>query len=114
VSEPTVDDTLKRLLETENAARELVEKAQSDSERLVQTTLHEARQQEQRFEARVPELHAAFLEKSDQRARQTVAEMERRFQERLTQLRDAAETHEEAALEAGFRALLGLEDTHLP
>lgn len=104
-----MEDTLKRLLATESAARELVEKAQADSERLVQTTLHEARQQEERFAARVPELHTAFLEKSEQRANQTVAEMERRFQERLSQLRDAAETHEETALEAGFRALLDQE-----
>ena len=91
-----MDDTLQHLLAAENAASQLVEKAQTDSEQLVQTALHEARQQEERFAARVPELHASFLEKSDQRAQQTVAEMERRFQERLTQLRDAAEAHEEA------------------
>lgn len=103
-----MDDTLQHLLAAENAASQLVEKAQTDSEQLVQTALHEARQQEERFAARVPELHASFLEKSDQRAQQTVAEMERRFQERLTQLRDAAEAHEEAALEAAFRELLGL------
>jgi vacuolar-type H+-ATPase subunit H len=102
-----MDDTLKHLLAAESAASQLVEKAQADSERLVQTALHEARQQEGRFEGRIPELHAAFLEKADQRAQQTVAEMERRFQERLAQLRDAAETHEEAALETAFRELLG-------
>ncbi len=102
-----MDDTLKRLLTAESAASEMVEKAQAESERLVQASLDEARQQEERFKARIPELHAAFLEKSNQRAKQTVAEMERRFQERLSQLHDAAKTHEEAALEAGFRELLG-------
>lgn len=109
-----MDDTLKHLLAAESTARQLVEKAQADSEHLVQATLHEARQQEERFEARVPELHAAFREKADQRANQTVAEMERRFQERLAQLRDAAETHEEAALEAAFRELLGRNRTVRP
>ena len=109
-----MEDTLKHLLAAESAASELVEKAQTESERLVQTTLHETRQQEERFAARVPELHSAFLEKSDQRAQQTVAEMERRFQERLTQLRDAAETHEDAALEAAFRELLGRRPAHRP
>lgn len=109
-----MEDTLKRLLAAESAASDLAEKAQADSERLVHTTLHEARQQEERFEARVPELHASFLEKSDQRAKQTVAEMERRFQERLGQLRDAAETHEEAALEAAFGALLGRSKAERP
>lgn len=101
-----MDDTLKRLLGAEKAASDLVEKAQSDGERLVQTALQDAHHQEQRFEGRIPELHASFLEKSDQRAQQTVAEMERRFQERLVQLRAAAETHEDAALEAAFDALL--------
>lgn len=106
-----MDDTLKRLLAAENAASELVQKAQADSEQLIQSAAREARQQEERFEARTPELHAAFHEKADQRAQQTVAEMERRFEERLTQLRDAAENHEEGALDAAFRAVLGRDDT---
>ncbi len=102
-----MDDTLKYLLEAENAASELLESAQKDGERLVQTATQEARQQEERFQARVPEIHASFLEKSDQRARQTVAEMERRYHERLNQLRNDAESHEEEALQAAFDELLG-------
>lgn len=105
-----MDETLKRLLAAENAASELVKKAQTDSEQLIQSAAREARQQEERFEARTPELHASFLEKADQRAQQTVAEMERRFEERLSQLRDAAESHEDIALDAAFRAVLGSQD----
>jgi hypothetical protein len=101
-----VDDALKRLLAVEDAASELVSKAQADSERLIQSALQEAEQQEERFQARVPELHSSFVEKSNQRANQTVAEMERRFDERLAQLRDAAELHEERALEAAFDTLI--------
>jgi vacuolar-type H+-ATPase subunit H len=102
-----MDDTLKRLLAAENAASDLVKKAQADSEGLIQAALQEARQQDERFHARIPELHASFLEKSDQRARQTVAEMERRFEERLTALRNAAENNEDKALDAAFDHLLG-------
>ncbi len=109
-----MDDTLKRLLAAENAAGELVAKAQADSDHKVQTALQEARQQEDRFQARVPEIRASFLEKSDQRANQTVAEMERRFQETLSQLRDAAEAHEEAAVDAAFSHLLGDNDKDRP
>lgn len=98
---------MKRLLAAENAASELVQKAQADGEQLIHTAVEEARQQDERFEARIPELHASFLDKSDQRAQQTVAEMERRFSERLSQMRDAAESHEEIALDAAFRAVLG-------
>jgi len=101
-----VDDALRRLLAAEDAASDLVDKAQTDSERLIQSALQEASQQEERFQSRVPELHASFLEKSDQRANQTVAEMERRFDERLVQLREAAEQHEDAALEAAFEAMI--------
>jgi vacuolar-type H+-ATPase subunit H len=102
-----MDDTLKRLLAAENAASDLVDRARSDSEGLVQTALQETRKQEERFHARIPELHASFLEKSEQRARQTVAEMERRFEERLISLREAAEGNEEKALNAAFDQLLG-------
>lgn len=105
-----MDDTLKRLLAAENTASDLVKKAQADSERLVQTALQEAHQQEERFHARVPELQASFLEKSDQRAQQTVAEMERRFEERLVNLRGAAESNEDTALDAAFDHLLGTRD----
>ncbi len=103
-----MDDTLKLLLAAESAASELIENAQKDGESQVQKALLEARQKQERFEARVPELRAAFIEKSDQRANQTVAEMERRYQESLNHLRDDADAHEEAALEAAFRELLGI------
>ena len=65
-----MEDTLQHLLAAESAASQLVKKAQADSEQLVHTALNEARQQEERFAARVPGLHASFLEKSDQRAQQ--------------------------------------------
>ena len=103
-----MDDTLKHLLAAESAASELIENAQKDGESLVQKALLEARQQEERFEARVPEIHSSFIEKSDQRARQTVAEMERRYQESLKQLREDSDAHEEAALDAAFQELLGM------
>jgi vacuolar-type H+-ATPase subunit H len=103
-----VDDTLKHLLAAESTASELIENAQKDGESQVQKALLEARQKEERFEARAPKIRASFIEKSDQRATQTVAEMERRYQESLNQLRKDSDTHEEVALEAAFRELLGM------
>lgn len=102
-----MDDTLKHLLAAESAASELIENAQKDGESQVQKSLLEARQQEERFEARIPGIRASFIEKSDQRAKQTVAEMERRYQESLNQLRNDSDAHEEAALDTAFRELLG-------
>jgi vacuolar-type H+-ATPase subunit H len=109
-----MDDTLKRLLAAENAASDLVKKAQADSEDLIKAALREAQQQDERFNARIPELRSSFLDKSDQRARRTVAEMERRFEERLTGLRNAAEANEEKALDAAFAQLLGDEAPGTP
>lgn len=105
-----MDDTLKHLLAAESAASELIENAQKEGESRVQKTLLEARQREERFEARVPEIHASFIEKSDQRASQTVAEMERRYHESLNQLRKDSDANEEAALDAAFLELLGKGD----
>jgi vacuolar-type H+-ATPase subunit H len=109
-----VDDTLKQLLAAERTATERVDKAERDGETLIQTAIHEARQQEERFHDRKPEIHAAFLEKADQRAEQSVSEMDRRFQERLVKLREAAEKNEDRALEVAFRALLGQDTTGEP
>ena len=50
------------------------------------------------------------MDKSEQRANQTIAEMERRFDETLIRLRQSAEANEEAALLAAFDVLLGKED----
>lgn len=101
-----MDDSLKRLLAVEDAAGDLVKKAEQDSERLIEAALREANQQEERFEARIPELRASFIDKADQRAEQTVAEMERRFDETLVQLREAADRHEADALERAFTVLM--------
>lgn len=104
--EQAVDDALKRLLAVEDAAGDLVRKAEQDSERLIEAALREANQQEERFDARVPELRASFIDKADQRAEQTVSEMERRFEETLVQLREAADLHEAAALDRAFAVLM--------
>jgi V/A-type H+/Na+-transporting ATPase subunit G/H len=106
MKEPAVDDALKRLLAVEDAAGDLVRKAEQGSERLIEAALREANQQEERFEARIPELRASFIDKAAQRAEQTVSEMERRFEETLVQLRDAADLHEAAALDRAFAVLL--------
>ena len=108
-----MEDTLKRLLDAENSAGDMVRKAQAESERVIEAAVKEAGQQEERFQNRIPELHASFIEKSDQRALQSVAEMERRFDETLAQLREAAEAHEDTALEAAFRTLLGRDVSDL-
>ena len=101
-----MDDTLKRLLDVEVRAEQIARQADKAREQLIQSALTEARAEEERFEARIPELHASFIEKAESRAAQTISELKRRYDERHTQLRDMAEEREDEALEAAFTLLL--------
>ncbi len=106
----TMEDTLKRLLATEKEANRITELA-SNADQLAQEATEQARSQEQRFQARLPELRASFLDKADQRAAQALKEIQRRTDERLEQLRQNAEDNAESALEAAFAELLRHEGT---
>ena len=91
-----MDDTLKRLLEAEMRAEGLAQQA-------------EAKAQEERFRARIPDLHKGYIQKSEERAEQTIAELKRRYDERHIQLRNMAEEREEDALVAAFDLLLAAD-----
>ena len=66
----------------------------------------EARAEDERFDSRIPDLHRSFLDKAENRAEQTVAELKRRYDERHAQLRNMADEREDDALEAAFTLLL--------
>ena len=101
-----MEDALQRLLETERRAEEIAQHAEQAREQTVQGALDEARREEQQFEQRIPELHAAFVEKAESRAEQTLSELCKRYDERHTWMRDQAEQHEAEALEAALDVLL--------
>jgi len=104
-----MDDTLQRLLETEMRAEQIARQAETEQEQIVQGAYAEARAQDERFTARIPDLHRAYIKKAQERAEQTVAELKRRYDERHVQLRDTAESREEEALEAAFDVLVASE-----
>jgi predicted nucleic acid-binding Zn-ribbon protein len=104
-----VDDQLKRLLDAEKRAEQIARQAEEEQDRTIQTALREARAEEERFQARVPEIHSSFLEKAEARAEQTVKELKKRADERHTQLREMAEEREAEALEAAFSVLTDVE-----
>ncbi len=101
-----MDDTLQRLLDAEVRAEKIAKQAEDERERMIQGALLEARAEEQRFESRIPELHRSFIEKAENRAEQTVAELKRRYDERHAQLRSLAEEREDEALDAAFALLV--------
>lgn len=100
-----MDDTLQRLLDAELRAEKIAQQAEVERERIIQGALREARMEQERFEARIPELHNAFLDKANARAEQAIAELKRRYDERHAQLRGLAEERSEDALEAAFAFL---------
>ena len=104
-----MDDTLNRLIEAETRAEALAQEAEREQERIIRAALDEVRSLDQRFTARIPDLHREQINKAEERAEQTVAELKRRYAERHVQLRDMAEQREDEALRAAFRLLLAPE-----
>ncbi|MES9858279.1 MAG: ATPase [Sedimenticola sp.] len=104
-----MDETLQRLLNAELRAEQIVQQADEEREKIIQGALLEARAEESRFEARIPELHTSFTEKAESRAQQTISEIKRRYDERHSHLRSLAEEREEEALTAAFQLLIDPE-----
>lgn len=101
-----MDQTLQRLLDAEQRAEAIVREADEERDRIIQGALQEAHVEEERFEARIPELHSAFIEKAEQRAAQTNSELKKRYDEHHVQLRNLAEAREAEALDAAFQLLI--------
>ena len=105
-----MDETLQRLLIAEKKAEQIARQAEDEREHIIQSALLEAKNEEERFEARIPELHSAFINKAEARADQVIHELRRRYDERLTQLRELAESREEEAIETAFNLLISPEN----
>lgn len=104
-----VDDTLQRLLETEMQAEALVAQALEERERTIAEASAEAEAAERRFTARIPEIQSSFLDKAEEKAAQTIAELERRYAERAEELRDMAGQCRIDAVQAALEAFLDSE-----
>ena len=81
-----MEDILKRLLDAELRAQGQVDQANTERERMIRQALADARAAEERFDARIPELQASFMEKAEERAHQTIGELQRRYEERKQQV----------------------------
>lgn len=99
-------DTLQRLLDAEARAQNLAREAEEAHQRTVAAAVEEARETDERFSAHIPELQKSWVTRAEERAAKTIAELERRFDERHQALRDMAEQREDEALDAAFRTLL--------
>lgn len=109
-----MEDTLKRLLNAEIRAETLVSQAQTEREQLVQQTLQRVKQAEQRFKTAIPQLQQHFLEQAEARAMQSIAELDKRYEGRKTNLGHLAENNQQRALDAAIQLLMqiGQSDEH--
>lgn len=102
------DDTLKRLLEAESKAEEII--ATADRQRAA--SIEQARQAAQAAQTKhaqhLAEIAASFMAQAEQRAEQTIAELTRRHAERLQAMKAAAERARAQALEAALALLIGV------
>ncbi|MFO8152160.1 ATPase [Thioalkalivibrio sp.] len=101
-----MDDTLQRLLDAEMRAERLAKEAEEEHQRTISAAAEEAHDLDERFTARVPEIQKTWIARSEERAAKTIAEVERRYDERHQTLRDLAEERESEALEAAFKVLI--------
>jgi V/A-type H+/Na+-transporting ATPase subunit G/H len=102
----TMDDTLQRLLDAEMKAENLAREAEEERERTIRAATLEARELDEAFSAKIPTLQQTWIARSEERAANSIAEIERRYDERHERLRDIAEEREDEALNAGFRILM--------
>ena len=104
-----MDDSLYDLLKVEKQAEQIVLEGEKERETIRQKALDDANAAVEKFNARLPELHQSFLEKANERAEQSIAELRLRYNERNQELRQLAKDHEKEALNASINLLLNEE-----
>ena len=102
-----VDETLKRLLEADTKAEQVIARADKERQAIIVQARQEARLAEQHHAKRVSELHASFLAQAEQRAQQTIAELQQRYSEHSLALHASAKQLERQALDEALGLLTG-------
>lgn len=101
-----VDESLKRLLDAEAKAEQVIAHADEERQKIIEQARHDVLALEQQHAKRVTDLRASFLEQAEQRAQQSIAELKRRHAERSAALRLSAQEREQHALDAAVNLIL--------
>ncbi len=101
-----METILKRLLDAELKAQQLVDLADGERERMVREALTLAVAANERFTARIPEIQTSLAAKAAERANQSVAEMQRRYEDHLAMVSRVSAEQRGAALEAALALVL--------
>jgi len=104
-----MENVLKRLLDAELKAQNVVEQAKKERDKLVHEAREEVKRAEQRFQARIPEIHASFIDKAEEKAQAHINELERRYEERRHSLENIAAQRRQQAVKDVLDMLLDTE-----
>jgi vacuolar-type H+-ATPase subunit H len=101
-----MEDVISRLLDAEVRAEAIVGEANRQREVLINEAREKAQAMEQQFESNRDQLRAPFLKEAEGRAREAVAELNRKYLERQHNLRELASQHEAEAVAAAVALIL--------
>ena len=101
------DETLKRLLNAEMEAKQIVTRADEERQAIVEQAKRDARAEQQQYADRIADLRASFRGQAERRAQQTITAMQRRFEEQELALRSSAKLHEQLALDEAISVITG-------
>lgn len=99
-------DSLRELLQAETEAEVIVARGERERDEIIQQSLQDSLELEKQFEARLPEIYQSFLDKAQERAAQSIAELELRYVEHNKELRALADKHEKEAIENAIALIL--------
>ena len=103
------DGTLKRLLDAEMEAEQVVARADKDRQAIIEQATRDAHLLEEHHATRIAEVRTSFLAQAKLRAEQTIAAMQRHYGEQILAIRAAAQRHEEEALAKAMTLITGMD-----
>ncbi len=104
-----VDETLKRLLDAEAKAEQIVARADEERQAIIEQAKLDVRTVEKQHAERMAEIHASFLAQAEQRAQQTVNTLQKRHAEQAAALHTLAERYQQQALEEAVTLLTTMD-----
>lgn len=99
-------DILKRLLDAELKAQSFVNEAKQQRDIITREAQQEVERAEERFNARIPEIYLSFENKAQERATQSINELQRRCDERCSELQQEAEMRHDTAVQSVLHKIL--------
>ena len=100
-----MDETLKRLLDAEAKAEQIVARADAERQAVIEQAKRDAHALEAQHAGRIAEIHTSFLAQAEQHAQQTIATMQKRHAEQAKALRTLAQRYEQQALDEAVALL---------